>query len=123
MPTSKSTLTSKDNAKSNKANPAEANSLPGADLVHQTKSRRFLKWCLITSLKVMLILIVTLGIYSIYLDGKVRNKFEGQRWQIPIQVFGKIEQLQINTKTLYSRGVRTNPTNSEPCSLNNVRTE
>lgn len=97
MPTSKSTLTSKDNAKSNKANPAEANSLPGADLVHQTKSRRFLKWCLITSLKVMLILIVTLGIYSIYLDGKVRNKFEGQRWQIPIQVFGKIEQLQINS--------------------------
>ncbi|NQY62116.1 MAG: penicillin-binding protein 1B [Alteromonadaceae bacterium] len=62
----------------------------------------------------MLIIAVTIGIYSIYLDSKVRNKFEGQRWQVPIQVFGKIDQLQLNapiningiTETLGANGYK-----------------
>ena len=134
MPTQKSTLTSKDktknssknsstnnskksaknSAQSNKAIPAKVSKQPDTNLVNQTKNRRFLRWCFKTSIKLMLIIAVTIGIYSIYLDSKVRNKFEGQRWQVPIQVFGKIDQLQLNapiningiTETLGANGYK-----------------
>ncbi len=43
--------------------------------------------------KLMLALICTLAIYLIYLDAKVRKTFEGQRWHVPVQVYGKIETL------------------------------
>ena len=39
--------------------------------------------------KLLFIGLVLIGFYCIYLDAKVRDKFEGQRWQVPIQVFGK----------------------------------
>lgn len=42
----------------------------------------------------LLILVFVLVLYSIYLDGKVRKKFEGQRWEVPIQVYGKAEQFK-----------------------------
>ncbi len=45
--------------------------------------------------KLMLALISTLGIYLIYLDAKVTKTFEGQRWHVPVQVYGKIEQLKL----------------------------
>ncbi|MEW6993413.1 penicillin-binding protein 1B [Colwelliaceae bacterium MEBiC 14330] len=45
--------------------------------------------------KVMLALIFTLAIYTIYLDAKVRKTFEGQRWHVPVQVYGKIEKLTL----------------------------
>ncbi|WP_077341053.1 penicillin-binding protein 1B [Pseudocolwellia agarivorans] len=56
-----------------------------------SKTRRVLVWGAITFAKVLFILVFFLVIYSIYLDGKVRNKFEGQRWEVPIQVYGKAE--------------------------------
>ncbi len=54
-----------------------------------TKKQRFFKWLLKTGLKVTLIFCFTLFIYAIYLDGKVKTRFEGNRWQIPVQVFGQ----------------------------------
>ncbi len=45
--------------------------------------------------KVMLALIFTLVIYTIYLDAKVRKTFEGQRWHVPVQVYGKFEKLTL----------------------------
>ncbi len=45
--------------------------------------------------KLSLIAFFALAIYSIYLDGKVRQRFEGQRWQVPIQVFSQIIKLRI----------------------------
>ncbi len=45
-------------------------------------------------LKTMLIVIAALALYTIYLDGKVRERFEGQRWQVPVQVFSKVIVLQ-----------------------------
>lgn len=56
-----------------------------------SKPKRVLIWALITSAKLFFILVLVLFIYSIYLDGKVRNKFEGQRWEVPIQVYSKAE--------------------------------
>ncbi len=50
----------------------------------------FTHWCAITAIKLSIIFVATLALYSIYLDGKVRHTFEGQRWQVPAQVFGKV---------------------------------
>jgi penicillin-binding protein 1B len=49
----------------------------------------------LVSVKVMIALLFTLAIYLIYLDAKVTNTFEGQRWHVPVQVYGKIEQLKL----------------------------
>ncbi len=69
-----------------------------------TATRPWLKWCISTALKLVFVLILAVGIYAIYLDGKVRGTFEGQRWQIPVQVFGQIQKLtqgsDINLKHL-----------------------
>jgi len=54
-----------------------------------------LKWCLKTAFKLLLVILLTLVLYVIYLDGKVRNTFEGQRWQVPVQVFGEIQTLML----------------------------
>jgi len=49
------------------------------------------------SLKLLLIFIVILAFYTLYLDSKVVNKFEGQRWQVPVQVFGKIDEFHLGS--------------------------
>ena len=59
-----------------------------------SKIKRLSRWGAITLGKVLFILVFVLLIYGIYLDGKVRNKFEGQRWEVPIQVYGKAEQFK-----------------------------
>ena len=59
--------------------------------------RRTLKWSFFFSLKMMLLTVFVLFLYSIYLDSKVRNKFEGQRWQVPVQVYGKVEKYQVGS--------------------------
>jgi len=38
----------------------------------------------------MLIFVVVFAAYVFYLNTKVQNKFEGQRWQLPLQVFSEI---------------------------------
>ena len=43
----------------------------------------------------MVIILFTLGLFSIYLDAKVRAKFEGQRWQVPVQVYGQLNTLEL----------------------------
>lgn len=48
-----------------------------------------------TMLKLSIIFIVALGLYGIYLDGKVRNRFEGERWQVPIQVFSQVQKFKV----------------------------
>jgi penicillin-binding protein 1B len=54
-----------------------------------------LKWCLKTVSKLLLILLFSLILSVIYLDSKVRHTFEGQRWQVPVQVFGQIQILSL----------------------------
>lgn len=45
--------------------------------------------------KLMIATVFAVGLFSIYLDAKVRKKFEGQRWQVPVQVYGQIKKLQL----------------------------
>jgi len=53
------------------------------------------RWFIKTSLKFLLLIICFLVLYIIYLDAKVRDTFEGERWQIPVQVFSRVEPLKI----------------------------
>ena len=62
--------------------------------------KRILRWSFWFLLKVTLIGVFVLFLYSIYLDGKVRDKFEGQRWQVPVQVFGAVEEYKIGSKLI-----------------------
>ncbi|NQZ21626.1 MAG: penicillin-binding protein 1B [Colwellia sp.] len=66
--------------------------------VKNTKSRPLLKGLFILGMKLLIIMLFLFSFYAVYLDSKVQNKFEGQRWKIPVQVFGKIEQISIGDK-------------------------
>ncbi len=57
-----------------------------------------LTWLLKTAFKLLLVLLLSLSLYVIYLDGKVRRTFEGQRWQVPVQVFGQVKKLSLGDK-------------------------
>lgn len=59
------------------------------------KKRSLLARVGITLAKLMIAGIFVLGIFSIYLDAKVRKTFEGQRWQVPVQVYGQLKTLQL----------------------------
>ena len=69
----------------NKANPK----VNGVTSKTNKPAQRKLRWLFITSLKLVLLIVLTLFIYTIYLDSKVQKTFEGQRWQIPVQVYGQ----------------------------------
>ncbi|MGJ8691119.1 MAG: penicillin-binding protein 1B [Thalassotalea sp.] len=77
-----------------KTSPSKKQSLQEQPLQELPK-RSKLKWCLITLLKLSVVVIVTLAIYAIYLDSKVQQTFEGQRWQVPVQVYGKTPVLSL----------------------------
>jgi penicillin-binding protein 1B len=49
----------------------------------------------ITLAKLMIAGLFALGIFCIYLDAKVRKTFEGQRWHVPVQVYGQLKTLQL----------------------------
>ena len=61
---------------------------------NSAKGKSFGRWILTTGFKLTLLLLCFLVIYVIYLDAKVREKFEGQRWQVPVQVFSRAELLR-----------------------------
>jgi len=58
----------------------------------------WIRWSWLTVLKLLVTLFFLLSFYAIYLDSKVKDKFEGQRWDIPVQVFGKIETISVGDK-------------------------
>ncbi|WP_341501977.1 penicillin-binding protein 1B [Gallaecimonas sp. GXIMD4217] len=39
--------------------------------------------------KLSLVMVAVLSLYAIYLDGVVRDRFEGQTWQLPAQIYGR----------------------------------
>ncbi len=49
----------------------------------------------LTLVKLIIASLFTLAIFGIYLDAKVRKVFEGQRWQVPVQVYGQIKTLKL----------------------------
>ncbi len=59
-----------------------------------------------TLLKILITLIFLLGFYGVYLDSKVKDKFEGQRWNIPVQVYGKVEKFSVGDEVTLAELVR-----------------
>ncbi|MDO6444868.1 penicillin-binding protein 1B [Colwellia sp. 1_MG-2023] len=68
-----------------------------------TKPVSKLKKVLVLFAKLSFILLILLAFYTLYLDAKVVEKFEGQRWQVPVQVFGKVERFHIGDEINLSR--------------------
>jgi penicillin-binding protein 1B len=52
-------------------------------------------WCWHTALKLFITFIFLFSFYAVYLDSKVKDKFEGQRWNIPVQVYGKVDSFKV----------------------------
>jgi len=63
-----------------------------------SRVKRAVRWSFWFMVKMAVLGVFVLFLYSIYLDGKVRDKFEGQRWQVPVQVFGAIESYSVGSK-------------------------
>ena len=57
--------------------------------------RTWLRRITITCIKLAIVLFFILVILTIYLDAKVQQTFEGQRWQVPAQIYGQLETLTI----------------------------
>ncbi|MFT5813021.1 MAG: penicillin-binding protein 1B [Psychroserpens sp.] len=81
------------NSTSNKSKTSKKSEGIGASSVKVT-----LRWLFWFMVKMTILAVSVLFIYGIYLDGKVRNKFEGQRWQVPVQVFGAIESYNVGSE-------------------------
>ncbi len=77
-----------------------------------SSNKTWLRWLMVSGAKLAFALSFALGIFTIYLDAKVQKTFEGQRWQVPAQVYGQIESLHIGdtidvkhiTKSLKTNG-------------------
>jgi penicillin-binding protein 1B len=65
-----------------------------------------LHWCWSTAFKLLITLIFLLSFYGVYLDSKVKSKFEGQRWNIPVQVYGKIEKYSVGDEVSAAELIR-----------------
>lgn len=61
----------------------------------RAQSKSWLRRLVITTGKLIVVLIFVLAIFTIYLNAKVQQTFEGQRWQVPAQIYGQIEQLTV----------------------------
>lgn len=59
-----------------------------------------------TIVKLLITSIFVLGFYGVYLDSKVKDKFEGQRWNIPVQVYGKIEKFSVGDEVTFTELMR-----------------
>ena len=91
---SKGKAASKEKAKGNRQTTTKAKQASKTK-TSATKARFGLSpgWLRRTSwflVKLTLIVIVVIAAYTVYLDAKVRTKFEGQRWKIPVQVYGYV---------------------------------
>ncbi|MCI2285748.1 transglycosylase domain-containing protein [Colwellia sp. MSW7] len=63
---------------------------------HDVKSsKKWLRSIVVTTGKLILTGVFVLAIFTIYLNAKVQETFEGQRWQVPAQIYGQIERLTI----------------------------
>jgi len=63
----------------------------------------WIRWSWLTVLKLMITVFFVLSFYAIYLDSKVKDKFEGQRWDIPVQVYGKITQVTVDDRVSFNQ--------------------
>lgn len=86
--------------KANKPGKSVQNQQGQSDL---TQSKSWLRSITVTGIKLAIALFFTLAIFTIYLDAKVQATFEGQRWQIPAQIYGQIERLTLGEPLTFER--------------------
>ena len=60
-----------------------------------SSNKTWMRWLVITGVKLAFAFSFALAIFMIYLDAKVQRTFEGQRWQVPAQIYGQIESLRL----------------------------
>ena len=60
-----------------------------------TKSQTWFRRVVVSACKLAIALVFVLGMFTIYLDAKVQKTFEGQRWEVPAQIYGQIESLKV----------------------------
>lgn len=75
------------NIESNSNNEASENTIP-------SKKHAFFATCL----KLGLVSASFVAFYGIYLDGKIRAKMDGQVWQLPAEVYSRIESISVEDK-------------------------
>lgn len=56
--------------------------------------RQVMHYLLWTGLKLSLVLLALVCVYLVYLDSKVTQQFNGPKWQVPAQVYGRSLQVQ-----------------------------
>ena len=93
MTAKKNVSSATQNSKSDKSKASQA---PEGN--SDSRLKRILRWSFWFMVKMSVLVVCVLFFYSIYLDGKVRDKFEGQRWQVPVQVFGAIESYKVGSE-------------------------
>lgn len=60
--------------------------------VKQTKRAYLLN----TVVKLMIVVVAFITFYAIYLDGKIRAKMDGKTWELPAEVYARIESISID---------------------------
>lgn len=61
----------------------------------QKNSRSLCSRLLTTGLKLGVVGVSFMAVYAVYLDGKIRTKMNGQVWQLPAEVYARIESIKI----------------------------
>lgn len=56
----------------------------------------FFRRCIILGMKLILVGIFYLSFYLIYLDAQIRTKMQGDIWQLPVEVYAKIETIYLS---------------------------
>ncbi|SUB59480.1 Murein polymerase [Phocoenobacter uteri] len=74
--------------------PKSAKTKKAAKKTQTPKKFNFKKYIVSTLLKLIFTGFVCLCFYSIYLDSKIRTKMEGQIWQLPAEIYSKIDTIR-----------------------------
>lgn len=69
----------------------------------QTVSNHKKTYFIPTLLKLLLLGVSFIAVYGIYLDGRIRSKMDGQVWQLPAQVYSRIEQIDIDDNLTFEQ--------------------
>lgn len=72
--------------------------MPNTETEHQTAPVSKKSFWISTGLKLGLIGFCFAAFYGIYLDGRIRAKMDGQVWQLPAEVYSRIESIGVDDK-------------------------
>ncbi|MEE3608020.1 penicillin-binding protein 1B [Avibacterium paragallinarum] len=70
-----------------------------SSILNSSKKKRFRNF----SIKLAFVIICYLIFYCIYLDGKIRSKMDGQIWQLPAEVYSRIESIRLSDKLSFEQ--------------------